>query len=377
MYYVSSGIECTSINTTNHHDWVVCAGILESLVNRFQERSILLTKIKNESSPNPISFLVETSHIITSIKIESKQYLLTTEQVLSSLIANETVESGNILDSFPEHDPGKREIVKSSAQRKYLLSLGLYQPKLAKYPKNLNIPTEKQSQFTSLWFNEFPHLEYSIQKDAAFCFICSLFPNGPNRNFADPAWVVSGVRNWHQMKGRGKNKQGKLALHFSSKSHNSALIDFRNFLTSSNHIDCILNKVNRQQAIEVEHKIHFHKEVITILLDITRTLARQGLAFRGDMNEENGNFNQLVLLISRHNPTMKRWLDDKKFRKHNVTYLSHDSQNEFIDLLADETKNTIIEEVKKSDFFSLMADTTPDVSHQDQLSICLRYLDPF
>ncbi|KAF0705929.1 52 kDa repressor of the inhibitor of the protein kinase-like, partial [Aphis craccivora] len=103
-------IECTSINTTNHHDWVVCAGILESLVNRFQERSILLTKIKNESSPNPISFLVETSHIITSIKIESKQYLLTTEQVLSSLIANETVESGNILDSFPEHDPGKREI---------------------------------------------------------------------------------------------------------------------------------------------------------------------------------------------------------------------------------------------------------------------------
>lgn len=168
-----------------------------------------------------------------------------------------------------------------------------------------------------------------------------------------------------------------MALHFSSKSHNSALIDFRNFLTSSNHIDCILNKVNRQQAIEVEHKIHFHKEVITILLDITRTLARQGLAFRGDMNEENGNFNQLVLLISRHNPTMKRWLDDKKFRKHNVTYLRHDSQNEFIDLLADETKNTIIEEVKKSDFFSLMADTTPDVSHQDQLSICLRYLDPF
>lgn len=148
-------------------------------------------------------------------------------------------------------------------------------------------------------------------------------------------------------------------------------------MTSSNHIDCILNKVNRQQAIEVEHKIHFYKEVINILFDITRTLARQGLAFRGDNNEENGNFNQLVLLISRHNPTIKRWLDDKKFRKHNVTYLSHDSQNEFIDLLANETKNTIIEEVKKSDFFSVMADTTPDFSHQDQLSVCLRYVDPF
>jgi hypothetical protein len=63
------------------------------------------------------------------------------------------------------------------------------------------------------------------------------------------------------------------------------------------------------------------------LLDITRTLARQGISFRGDKNQENGNFNRLVLLISRHNPTMKRWIDDIKFRKHNVTYLSHDSKN--------------------------------------------------
>jgi hypothetical protein len=109
-----------------------------------------------------------------------------------------------------------------------------------------------------------------------------------------------------------KKKQGKLALHFSSKSHNSALIDFRNFLTSSNNINCFLNKVNRQQTIEIEHKIHIHKEVITILLDITRTLARQGIVFRSDKNEENGNFSQLVLLISRHNPTMKKWIDKKK-----------------------------------------------------------------
>jgi hypothetical protein len=92
-----------------------------------------------------------------------KQYLLTTEIVLSSLIANGIAESGNILYIFPEyifpeHDLGKREIVKSSAQRKYFLSFGLYQPKLAKYPKNLDISTEKQSQFISLWFNEFPHL---------------------------------------------------------------------------------------------------------------------------------------------------------------------------------------------------------------------------
>lgn len=36
-----------------------------------------------------------------------------------------------------------------------------------------------------------------------------------------------------------KKKSGKLAEHFSSLSHKSALIDFSNFLSNTNHIDCI------------------------------------------------------------------------------------------------------------------------------------------
>jgi hypothetical protein len=40
-------------------------------------------------------------------------------------------------------------------------------------------------------------------------------------------------------------------------------------------------------------------------------------------------------------------------------------------------RTRLLKKLKKSDFFSVMADTTPDVSHQDQLSICLSYVDPF
>jgi hypothetical protein len=43
-----------------------------------------------------------------------------------------------------------------------------------------------------------------------------------------------------------------------------------------------------------------------MLFDIARTLARQGLAFRGVGNENGGNFMQLVKLLSRHNPLMNR-----------------------------------------------------------------------
>lgn len=86
------------------------------------------------------------------------------------------------------------------------------------------------------------------------------------------------------MKSRGKQKPGKLTQHFNSLSHKSALNDFSNFLNSSNHIDCLLNKSNRVQAIELDHKKRFHQEILCMLFDISRTLARQGFAYRGDGN---------------------------------------------------------------------------------------------
>lgn len=358
------------------YDWIACAGMIESLVNNFQECSTLLSKLKTENSPNPISFLVSTSHIVSSIKEESEKYLAISKQVLNSLVSLSHVISneGNV-DYFLEHDPGKRTTVKSSAQRKYLLSLGPHQPKLAKFPTNTDISQGKQRQFNSLWFKEYPHLEYSLIKDAAFCFICSLFPNGSNRSYSDSAWTEVGVRAWHKMKGRGIKKPGKLVQHFTSNTHKSALLDFSNFLNSSNHIDCILNKQNREQEIQDKYQQQFHQEVLTILFDVTRTLARQGLAFRGDENEENSNFNQILLLLSRYNPILKKWLENKAFRKHNVTYLSHQSQNEFIDLLSAEIKKKVIAEIKEADVYSIMADTTLDISHRDQLSVCIRYVN--
>lgn len=72
---------------------------------------------------------------------------------------------------------------------------------------------------------------------------------------------------------------------------------------------------------------------------------------------------------------MKTWLNDSSFRRYHSTYPSHDSQNEFIHLLAIETTNNIIIEVKEAAMYSIMADTTPDLSHKDQLSVCLRYVN--
>lgn len=71
---------------------------------------------------------------------------------------------------------------------------------------------------------------------------------------------------------------------------------------------------------------HFNQKANTMLIDIMRTLARLGLTYRGEgENEENSNFYQIILLISQHSPIIK-----KIVRKHHVTYLSHESQNNTI-----------------------------------------------
>ncbi|KAF2902443.1 hypothetical protein ILUMI_03745 [Ignelater luminosus] len=51
------------------------------------------------------------------------------------------------------------------------------------------------------------------------------------------------------------------------------------------------------------------------------------------------------------------------------------SQNKFVDMLATATKKKIVDEIKEAKIYTVMADTTPDVSHQDQLSLCIRYVD--
>ena len=101
----------------------------------------------------------------------------------------------------------------------------------------------------------------------------------------------------------------------------------------------LLDKEKRSKAVQAEKDKMTNKDAVFILL--ARTLARQGIAFRGrttdstrKQNEEDGNFNQIVRLVSRHCPGLNRWLNEARLRPYQVTYLSHDSQNEMIDILA-------------------------------------------
>ena len=117
----------------------------------------------------------------------------------------------------------------------------------------------------------------------------------------------------------GKNKPGKLA--------------------ESANINLLLDK-NRRNILVEEAETQRNREAIKILLDIARTLARQGIAFRGSLLEKDRNFRQIVNLLERHSPILHRWLADAPKRPHKVDSLSSRSQNEYLELLANYTKET-------------------------------------
>ncbi|XP_071035681.1 zinc finger MYM-type protein 1-like [Parasteatoda tepidariorum] len=50
-------------------------------------------------------------------------------------------------------------------------------------------------------------------------------------------------------------------------------------------------------------------------------------------------------------------------------------QNEFIHLLASTVRNQLINDIKRNKYYGLLFDSTPDISHREQMSQVARYVD--
>ena len=60
----------------------------------------------------------------------------------------------------------------------------------------------------------------------------------------------------------------------------------------------------RRALIQEEEDLVRNGKVVEILLDVTKTPGRQGMAFRGHGDDKEGNFNQIVMLMAKYCPEL-------------------------------------------------------------------------
>lgn len=187
-------VENTDIQTdvaSTEVEWIECAGQIGSLIMHLSK---LKKNLESSAVPNLEGFLVETRDIVACCKEITTNLEQNIDSALGKLHTERTLVTEQDLPDPVSSDPGLRPSSLSDSQRIYLGQLGPQQPVLFNYPKNGDIGSHKQKSFCAAWYSQYPFLEYSIEKDAAFCFVCQMFPEGVGQEQSERNWLDTGVR---------------------------------------------------------------------------------------------------------------------------------------------------------------------------------------
>ena len=129
---------------------------------------------------------------------------------------------------------------------------------------------------------------------------------------------------------------------------------------------------------QMQQEMKYWTEILKRILSVIRFLSERGLAFRGDTevigSPNNGNYLGSLELIAEYDPFLKQHLDMYANKgQGKVSYLSKTICEEFITLMGNKILNCIKSEMKEAKYWGIIVDSTPDLSHVDQLSIVFRY----
>ncbi|XP_057247350.1 uncharacterized protein LOC104893473 [Beta vulgaris subsp. vulgaris] len=141
-------------------------------------------------------------------------------------------------------------------------------------------------RFSVSWFDKYDWLEYSVEKDATFCFVCYLFKDKTSYPGGD-SFVNGGFRSW--------NKPDRFKKHIGgiNSAHNQAQEKYQLFTNPKASINESLNHQSAEATA-------LYKARLTYSLKCLRFLSQQGLAFRGhdesEVSSNKGNFLELLSL---------------------------------------------------------------------------------
>lgn len=234
-------------------------------------------------------------------------------------------------------------------------------PKSFSFPKRPFGSKGEKRSFCAEWCEEFKWLHYDVDADSAFCYLCMKCQR-ENKFLAstkrDPAFISRGFTYW---------KEGTSAFkkHTATECHREA-------------IDALIvlprctQDVMEMQIAELAAEKAKNRKMFMLVLNNIRFLARQGLALRGDGDEGNSNFIQLLRLRCQESTSVDV---DKWLARRLTKYTSPEIQNECLQLLALHILRNVSSLIARSSCYSIMADECTDCSNQEQFTINIRWVD--
>ncbi|XP_065651158.1 uncharacterized protein LOC136079351 [Hydra vulgaris] len=200
---------------------------------------------------------------------------------------------------------------------------------------------------------------FSESTGCVFCYVCKLFSTD-----YDNVFVKSGFYNW-------KKAKQTIFGHENSKEHIQCMIKWIEFIKQNTH-------VYEYMVSQIKGEFNYWSAILNRIVAVIRFLAGRGLAFRGHNevigSSNNGNYLGMLELLTQFDPVLKQHIDTFANKgKGNVNYLSKTICEELIDIMSQKVLTHIITEIKKAKYWGIIVDSTPDISHVDQLSVIFRY----
>jgi len=129
----------------------------------------------------------------------------------------------------------------------------------------------------------------------------------------------------------------------------------------------------------LEKEKNHWRNVFKRIICTVQFLSKHNDAFRGSFDKvctkSNGKFLGLIEMMASFDDVMAehiRRINNQEIHEH---YIGPEIQNKLIEQMSSKVCENIVKIIKNTKYFSIIMDCTPDVSHQEQLSLIIRIVN--
>ncbi|XP_062192807.1 uncharacterized protein LOC133896249 [Phragmites australis] len=265
-------------------------------------------------------------------------------------------------------DPGLRKPIhefhpdiRDDVRRAYL-QMGPCKPFGHNFPRK-----QEKSQtrgFVESWLGKFDWLEYSVHKDAAYCFYCYLFKPPRTNDFGNVAFTKAGFNNWRNGLDAFKEHVQSIDRYHTNARRNA--VAFKNPRQSVAHVWNVKGTEEEEQ----------YKTRMTIILGIVRFLLLQALAFCGHdgsaTSSNRGNFLEMLEWYRKKDPNVASVTGENAPGNNQMT--CPEIQKDLVRACAEETSKAIKTDMEDR-LFAVLVDESRDASIKEQMAVIVRYVN--